>query len=680
MKEALREPDKALSLCMRVFDELKRETEGVKAEYIRQRDNLKAYYAAKVDEARKAENIRLTAVIIEQNTKIEELTRSVDDMREQNGKLFEENRMLGELNGELTLKNIELGKQCEGLKTENERLVSDSARMKTENTELNILASQLNEQLDLRKRDIFGASTERSSRIFTDDKKLDDPLSEDMEPEEKLPKNRSAKRALDAVNHKVMGSRKERKTRSAGGTKEQRYSCLPQVDYCAYTTEDLNKKYGVGKWRVVFKTKKQKLCETRPVVYVRNIYSLIIEYIDRETGERRLKSLPYNPKDKSLVSSSVEASVSTRLYDLGLPYFRIERYYKALGVNISRQTMCNWHAQFVNKIGKRVWEKLKQEQLKCPVQQIDETTWPVVIWRDKDKQQIKPNGSRGYMWEHTTSELIKGHKIVWYEFTENRSADHLRKYLRNLALYIVSDAYKGYSALEEESGGKIKVANCWMHQRRVFANAVLVEDLDKMSKKEILADPAARGLLLSNEIFKQDTRLKELSAEERKAERLVKVKPHVDAFFEFVHSLDMDKLSGKLKDAVVYAKNQEKRLQVFLENGNIPIDNGECERRMKPLAILRKNALFSYSLFGAQVSAIMFSLIETAKANGAEPYMYIKFLYENMSNGHYDIDEMMPWSAKFKAFAAQNANSDYSLPKSCELPKAKLKVKGIKLR
>ena len=675
MKKALKEPDKILDLCLRLYDELKLETESKKAEYIQQRDGLKTYYASKIEAAVKAENTRLMAVIIERNEKVEKLTRDLEDARGQYGKLFEENKMLDAMNNELKLKNIELEKQCESLKIENERIISDSARMETENTELNILASQLNEQLDLRKRDVFGASTEKSSRIFNDDKKLEDPLSEDMEPEEKLPKNRSAKRALDVVNRK----KKERKTRSAGGTKEERYSGLPQVDYCAYTTEDLNKKYGVGKWRVVFKTKKQKLCETRPVVYVRNIYSLIIEYIDRETGERKLKSLPYNPKDKSLVAASVVASVSTKLYDLGLPYFRIERHYKSIGVNISRQTMCNLHARFVKKIGKRVWEKLKQEQLKCPVQQIDETTWPVVIWRDKDKQQIKANGSRGYMWEHTTSELMKGHKIVWYEFTETRSADHLRKYLRNLALYIVSDAFKGYSALEEKSGGKIKVANCWMHLRRVFANAVLVKDLDKMSKKEILADPAARGLLLSNEIFKQDTKLKELSADERKAERLVKVKPCVDVFFEFVHSLDMNKLSGKLKDAVVYAKNQEKRLKVFLENGNIPIDNGECERRMKPLAILRKNSLFSYSLFGAQVSAIMFSLIETAKANGAEPYMYIKFLYENMSNGHYAVDEMMPWSASFKDFAAQNANSDYSLPKSCELPKAKLKVKGIKL-
>lgn len=675
MKKALKEPDKILDLCLRLYDELKLETESKKAEYIQQRDGLKTYYASKIEAAVKAENTRLMAVIIERNEKVEKLTRDLEDARGQYGKLFEENKMLDAMNNELKLKNIELEKQCESLKIENERIISDSARMETENTELNILASQLNEQLDLRKRDVFGASTEKSSRIFNDDKKLEDPLSEDMEPEEKLPKNRSAKRALDVVNRK----KKERKTRSAGGTKEERYSGLPQVDYCAYTTEDLNKKYGVGKWRVVFKTKKQKLCETRPVVYVRNIYSLIIEYIDRETGERKLKSLPYNPKDKSLVAASVVASVSTKLYDLGLPYCRIERHYKSIGVNISRQTMCNLHARFVKKIGKRVWEKLKQEQLKCPVQQIDETTWPVVIWRDKDKQQIKANGSRGYMWEHTTSELMKGHKIVWYEFTETRSADHLRKYLRNLALYIVSDAFKGYSALEEKSGGKIKVANCWMHLRRVFANAVLVKDLDKMSKKEILADPAARGLLLSNEIFKQDTKLKELSADERKAERLVKVKPCVDAFFEFVHSLDMNKLSGKLKDAVVYAKNQEKRLKVFLENGNIPIDNGECERRMKPLAILRKNSLFSYSLFGAQVSAIMFSLIETAKANGAEPYMYIKFLYENMSNGHYAVNEMMPWSASFKDFAAQNANSDYSLPKSCELPKAKLKVKGIKL-
>lgn len=108
MKKALKEPDKILDLFLRLYDELKLETESKKAEYIQQRDGLKTYYASKIEAAVKAENTRLMAVIIERNEKVEKLTRDLEDARGQYGKLFEENKMLDAMNNELKLKNIEL--------------------------------------------------------------------------------------------------------------------------------------------------------------------------------------------------------------------------------------------------------------------------------------------------------------------------------------------------------------------------------------------------------------------------------------------------------------------------------------------------------------------------------------------------------------------------------------------
>lgn len=153
------------------------------------------------------------AVIEERDLKIEKLTSNFEDIRKQNGKLFEENSRLEEMNEDLKLKNLELQRQCDELTTENIRLVTDSARaqerydaLEKEKDGLNSLTSQLSEQLGLRKRDVFGASTEQTSRLFKDNGELEDPLSEDTEPDmeldekpQKLPKSRSAKQAMDLL-------------------------------------------------------------------------------------------------------------------------------------------------------------------------------------------------------------------------------------------------------------------------------------------------------------------------------------------------------------------------------------------------------------------------------------------------------------------------------------------------
>lgn len=685
MKEALREPDRALNLLMKIFDKLKLETDGAKAEYLRQADGLKNFYALRIEEAVKAENTRLTAVIVEKDAKIEQQEQTIKGLRKQNGELFEENSRANKMNEELKFKNIELERKCDELTAENVRLVSDAAHaqeryddLEKEKKGLDSLASHLQEQLDLRKRDVFGSSTEQSSRIFNNDKELEDPLVEDAEPDktsdkepEKLPKSRFAKRALDLLKPKKGWT--ERVTRRKGDVHD-RYGHLEHRNHYGYTNAYLDQRYGKGNWHIIDFHHRQQLCETRPVVYVMHNYAPIVEYDDPVTGERNTEALPFTMPilGDSYASESMMASVATKLYDLGLPYYRIERGYKSCGVDISRQTMNNWIYQFADETGFRVWERLKKEQLKCPVLQIDETTWRVVVW---PKEDDKKNGSLGWLWVHVTSELIGGHKIILYEFTATRGTDHLREYLRNLARYIVSDALSDYSTIENESGGNIRNPKCWMHLRRTFANAVLVMDLDSMTEEQIKENPAVKGLLLSNAIFEADTPLKAMSAAERFEARLVDVKPCVDAFFGFINSFDPDKLSGEFKKAVKYAQNWEKHLKIFLEDASIPIDNGESERRIKPVAILRKNAMFSFSKEGAEINAIMFSLEETAKANGADVYRYFEFLFRESDLAYEHVDDLMPWSTKFKDFATQNVHLDEKIPENEEKPKGKLKPK-----
>ena len=702
----MREPDRALNLVMDIYDKLHREVEVKlrqaevkKNDYTRLAEELREYWPTKIEEAVKAEKERLTAIIIGKDSEILRLKDDVEKMREQNGKIFEENSRLEQMNEELKLKNLELQRQYDDLHAENVRLVTEAARvqsecdkLKEEKQGLDALTTQMQEQLnlkgeqlDLRKRDVFGASTEQTSRIFGEDKdSLEDPLSEDAEVVEDTEPSVDAEADIDDAERKLPKPKKfwpARVTRRKGDIAD-RYAGLEHRNHYGYSNEVLNNMYGEGNWHIVNWHHKMQLCETRPAVYVMHNYAPVVEFDDPVTGERNIEALPFNPKplDNSYYSESLMASISTKFYGMGLPLYRIEREYNSRGVPLLRQTMDNWLRNFAGKIGFRIWLRLKKELSKCPVEQIDETTWQVVVWpKDDNGEPEKKNGSLGWVWVHNTSELIKGHKIVFYEFTASRGAKHLREYLLNLARIIVSDAYGVYLTIENESNGRIKSALCWMHMRRRFAKALIAMEkkLKDMTEEQIKTEPAAKGLMLSNAIFEADTSLKSLSAEERFEARLEEVKPCVDAFFEFVHGLHVDELKGYLKDAVKYALRYEEHLKVFLENGNIPIDNGESERRVKPVAILRKNSMFSYCKDGAETSMIMLSLLETAKANGADPYRYVEFIFREAELAYEPetVVDLMPWSAKFKDFVAQNVHLDEKIPDNEEKPKGKIKRK-----
>lgn len=161
--------------------------------------------------------------------------------------------------------------------------------------------------------------------------------------------------------------------------------------------------------------------------------------------------------------------------------------------------------------------------------------------------------------------------------------------------------------------------------------------------------------------------------------------PRVDAFFSYVHGLDGRATEGKVREAVTYALNQEEGLRVFLEDGDIPMDNGAAERGFKGVAVGRRNSLFSYSMKGAGSNALVYSAIATARANGADAYLYLKYLLEEVSPrlGGRDPgldDDMMPWSQRYREYerGAARDHADGMVPGS-NLPPAGLafRIKSI---
>lgn len=200
-----------------------------------------------------------------------------------------------------------------------------------------------------------------------------------------------------------------------------------------------------------------------------------------------------------------------------------------------------------------------------------------------------------------------------------------------------------------------------MHMRRRYAQSLALIDKSKMSDAEMRDLPETRALALVGRIYDADEALKSLSAEERLAQRKAIVSPLVDEYFEFVDGIDTSEpfISNRLRDAVNYSKNQKEYLCRFLTDGNIPVDNGATERHIRPFTIGRNNFLFCNTIDGAEATAIMYTIVETAKANKANVYYYLKYILEQMPGHMEDTDTsflkaMVPWSEEYREYERVN--------------------------
>lgn len=577
--------------------------------------------------------------------------------------LYQQNQNLSRTLSELQNATNEISLQFQQMKAERDAALYENAELKKQNLHLTQVAAKFQQEL-------FGRSSEKVNHLIEFSKVPEDPLSEESDPE--APQQRGT--VIPFKRTKAPGEKSARKTR------KDRLAGLPVQSVFELDVESLNEQYGEGNWRIAFWHSHENVQYVKATSYVRRTHTPVIS-----VGlEHVLVTIPWDGAliPKSFASSSLVAQIMYERGCLYLPYYRQEHDPDHFGFPLSRQDACNWANRCALEYMLPVYEHLRRMLRDQPYQQCDETTWRVI-------RAGEDAGAIQFMWVHCTSELSDDHPIVNYCYEKSRSADHLRRFYEGLdhLIHLSCDAYSAYPAVAAELNDLILLCGCMMHARRRAADAARL--LPALSDTD---DPAAGSpewelIRLFAELYRADEPLKRLSAEKRLAKRQKDSKEKADALFGFIHEFDIDDpaASEKMKDAVAYARNHEESLRRFLTDASIPIDNGNCERKVKPAALIRKNSLFSCSEDGARATAITLSLIETARANGADAYYYLKYLLDEMprrllptaENLPDYLNEMLPWSDRYRSYEREQRKQVIrcQIPPDEERPKTPRKKK-----
>jgi len=352
----------------------------------------------------------------------------------------------------------------------------------------------------------------------------------------------------------------------------------------------------------------------------------------------------------SIATPSLEAAIINAKYVNGNPLDRIARDFQTNGLNLSKQTMSNWTIAAAEKYFTPVYELMKLTSLKAHVNQCDET--PVTVIHDG-----RPTGSKSYMWVHITGELSPGPKIVVYEYQKTRHSDHPKEYYKEFQGILMTDGLEQYHKIARELKG-LTNANCWTHARRDYVDAI--KAIGKENEKQIRQSIAYQALVRIGAIYDLEGSLKNLSPQDRLKERQNSIKPLVEEYFAWVKERLSDSTvipKGKTASGLRYSLNQEEYFKVFLTDGEVPIDNSASERAIRNFTVGRKNWMTINTINGAQASAIIYSIVETARANGLNVYYYIKHLLTELpklidKDGNIEqsnLEPIMPWSTSLPA-------------------------------
>ncbi len=437
-----------------------------------------------------------------------------------------------------------------------------------------------------------------------------------------------------------------RKPEKKQGKREEDLNGLPVVVVeHSMTDEELEDKFGKDGWKQLPDEVYRRYSFTPAKIEVEEHHVKV--YAGKETEEVIKAPHPQALLRGSLVSPSLEAAVMNAKYVNAVPLYRQEQEFERYGLHISRQNMANWTIQCADRYLAVLYDYLHEKLYGYHVLQADET--PVLVNKDG-----RPAGAKSYMWVYRTGRMYTECQIVLYEYQKTRNASHPREFLKDFSGVCVTDGYQVYHTVEEERED-LKIAGCWSHARRRFDEAV--KALPKAKQKD---SRAYLALTMIQAIYREEKLLKDLPAEERMIRRQLNVKPLVEAYFVWVRE-NLPKVPQKSKtwEGFNYSLSQEKYLKVFLDDGEVPMDNNAAEQSIRGFCIGKKNWVMIDTIAGAKSSAIIYSIAETAKANNLKPYDYFEYLLTEIPK-HLDdtdrsfLDDLLPWSP--------------SLPENCRKP------------
>ena len=427
-----------------------------------------------------------------------------------------------------------------------------------------------------------------------------------------------------------------RKPEKKQGKREEDLNGLPVVVVeHSMTDEELEDKFGKDGWKQLPDEVYRRYSFTPAKIEVEEHHVKV--YAGKETEEVIKAPHPQALLRGSLVSPSLEAAVMNAKYVNAVPLYRQEQEFERYGLHISRQNMANWTIQCADRYLAVLYDYLHEKLYGYHVLQADET--PVLVNKDG-----RPAGAKSYMWVYRTGRMYTECQIVLYEYQKTRNASHPREFLKDFSGVCVTDGYQVYHTVEEERED-LKIAGCWSHARRRFDEAV--KALPKTKQKD---SRAYLALTMIQAIYREEKLLKDLPAEERMIRRQLNVKPLVEAYFVWVRE-NLPKVPQKSKtwEGFNYSLSQEKYLKVFLDDGEVPMDNNAAEQSIRGFCIGKKNWVMIDTIAGAKSSAIIYSIAETAKANNLKPYDYFEYLLTEIPK-HLDdtdrsfLDDLLPWS------------------------------------
>ena len=420
------------------------------------------------------------------------------------------------------------------------------------------------------------------------------------------------------------------------GKKEQDLSGLPthRIDHYM-TEEELTAEFGKNGWKQLPDAISRRYRFVPAKVEVEEHH--IGVYAGKKDGHMVKAEHPSGLLHGSAVSPTLAAAIINGKYVNAIPLYRLEQEFKRYGLAITRQNMANWMIRLGEEYLSVLYDYLHRKLYDYHVIQADET--PVLVNRDG-----RPAGSKSYMWVYRSGYMYPDRQIVLYEYQRTRNASHPREFLKNFSGICVTDGYQVYHTLEKEKED-LTIAGCWVHGRRKFEEALAT--IPAEGKKDSVAWLVMKQI---QAIYREEGKLKELSSEERLAQRQVVIQPLVDALFAYLkQKKEQIVVKGKLEAAFTYLLNQEKYLRVFLNDGDVPMDNNASERAIRGFCIGKKNWEVIDTINGAKTSAVIYSIAETAKANNLKPYEYFEHLLTVIPEHMEDTDrsfleELLPWS------------------------------------
>ena len=400
--------------------------------------------------------------------------------------------------------------------------------------------------------------------------------------------------------------------------------------------EELVETFGANNWKrlpdyvykkVVLHRAYHEVLEHHVAVYASKVEDKIVR------AKHPAELLPH-----SIATPSLVAGIMNAKYTNALPLYRIEQEYQRYDLHISRQTMANWVISCTNLYLYSMYEYLHKNLLTRSVLQADET--PVIVSKDRTTKTGK-----SFMWVYRSGSFDDKNPVVLYEYQKSRATEYPEAFLKGFSGSLVCDGYSAYHKLGK-THSEITVANCYAHARRHFSKAVKAAGENPKMGKSL----ATEALQRIGAIYAEEEKIKDLSCEERLQVRQSAIQPLVVDFFAWIREHEHDVLSkSETGKGFTYCLNQEPYLKAFLSNGEIPIDNSASERAIRPFTTGRRNWVMIDSKNGAQSSAVIYSLVETAKANNLKPYEYLEWLlteipeHQNDTSTDY-LENLLPWS------------------------------------